>query len=424
MRTLGVLGVNGVADCLQTVDLAAQHGVDIGTFRPHSTHLSQPLDVGCMFKLKDEYSLRVSRWKLEAPKKGIPDVIGTRVALEILAQQDIMKLTAWDVGFSANTTRSAFAKAGFCVVGNFVQVERAAAKKYFGEDGLQMIGAQLCLIPSNECLHDVNALAAGTKSSSRHEITEAYVAEGSVKCRQSGQGQERTDRAGEPRRSVARARGRCCAPGRRHADRASGPRRAEHAHSDRAPPHATPGDRGSAAHVRGTAGSEAPSTGGQTSGGCRYCAAQATTHGRGSREGCRRSRGRGARTRAHALPNASGLRACAVSRDESRPEPLRLCKKRAPTRLEAGSLKHRQYRRQLSGQIVASAPLLECAHCASETSARVRMPQCCRAAQDRVAEAAARSRQQEASRERGRRSCVGDLSSRACSPLWPALHHD
>ena len=94
MRTLSALGVNCAADCLQAVDLAAQHGVDIGTFRPHSTHLARPLDVGCMFKLKGEYSLHVSHWKLEAPGKGIPDVIGARVALEILAQQDIMKLTA------------------------------------------------------------------------------------------------------------------------------------------------------------------------------------------------------------------------------------------------------------------------------------------------------------------------------------------
>ena len=70
MRTLSALGVNCAADCLQAVDLAAQHGVDIGTFRPHSSHLAQPRDVGCMFKLKGEYSLRVSSWKLEAPGKG------------------------------------------------------------------------------------------------------------------------------------------------------------------------------------------------------------------------------------------------------------------------------------------------------------------------------------------------------------------
>ena len=38
------------------------------------------------------------------------------------------------------------------------QVEHAAVKKYFGEDGLQMIGAQLSLISSNEYLHEDSAL--------------------------------------------------------------------------------------------------------------------------------------------------------------------------------------------------------------------------------------------------------------------------
>ena len=142
----------------QAVDMAAQHGVDVGTFRPHSTHLSQPLDVGCMFKLKDEYGLRVSRWQLEAPAKGIPDVIGTRTALEILAKQNNMKLTAWDVGFSAETTQSAFTKAGFSVVGNFVQVERAAVKKYFGEDGKQMIGARIYVSEWNSHVPDSSAV--------------------------------------------------------------------------------------------------------------------------------------------------------------------------------------------------------------------------------------------------------------------------
>jgi hypothetical protein len=123
---------------LGVAQAAADAGVDIITFAPHSTHIAQPLDVGLMSPLNTAYSNAVGRWRLGTDGQG-HSCISIRKALEIMATPET-GLTPWDRTFTENNVKSAFARAGYPVSGSWVQIYREAIKKYCGEDGQQMIG--------------------------------------------------------------------------------------------------------------------------------------------------------------------------------------------------------------------------------------------------------------------------------------------
>jgi hypothetical protein len=97
--------------------------------------------------------------------------ISIRKALEIMATPET-GLTPWDRTFTENNVKSAFARAGYPVSGSWVQIDRKAVKKYFGEDGQQMIG--VLVLKSGKYESVSVALMPRTSFNFRHHSALSY----------------------------------------------------------------------------------------------------------------------------------------------------------------------------------------------------------------------------------------------------------
>ena len=136
-------------------ETALDAGMHILTFVPHSTHICQPLDAVCMSRLKAEFAVSVSRYRVETPSPTT--VIGTKEALMILASKDLNGVSAWGRAFSVKYVLDCFLFCGFARRGSVISCERGQLDQYFDEEGIQSTGVSFCVSFENRLFNELKS---------------------------------------------------------------------------------------------------------------------------------------------------------------------------------------------------------------------------------------------------------------------------